>query len=92
MLLKNSILLNFRTYGNIRVWKEEKDMFTDKIAVITGEAKGIGKVIKDEFEKSGATVCIIDTKENPYFVEDVGDEGALRAFVDKANENFHYFM
>ncbi|NLM05426.1 MAG: SDR family oxidoreductase [Tissierellia bacterium] len=63
-------------------------MFAGKIAVITGGAKGIGKVIKDEFEKNGATVCIIDTKENPYFVGDVGDEGALRAFADKVIRDY----
>ena len=32
----------------------------DKIVVITGGAQGIGRCIAEEFEKLGATVCVID--------------------------------
>ena len=58
-------------------------MFQDKIVVITGGAGGIGKCIREEFEKSGATVCVIDIAENPYFVGDIGDEDTLRQFARK---------
>ena len=58
-------------------------MFQNKVVVITGGASGIGKCIREEFEKAGAKVCIIDTAENPYFVGDVGEEAALRCFADK---------
>ena len=58
-------------------------MFKDKVVVITGGAGGIGKCIREEFEKAGARVCIIDTAENSYFVGDVGEEAALRCFADK---------
>ncbi len=63
-------------------------MFQNKIVVITGGAGGIGKCTADEFRRAGATVCVIDTCENPmpdndYFVGDVGDEATLRAFADK---------
>ncbi len=58
-------------------------LFQDKIIVITGGAGGIGKCTADEFRKMGATVCIIDTRENEYFVGDIGDEATLRAFADK---------
>ena len=58
-------------------------MFQDKVVVITGGAGGIGKCIREEFEKAGAKVCIIDIAENPYFVGDIGDEDTLRRFAAK---------
>ena len=58
-------------------------MFQDKIVVITGGAGGIGKCIREEFEKAGATVCMIDIAENQYFVGDIGDESTLREFAQK---------
>ena len=48
--------------------------FENKVAVVTGGAKGIGKCICEEFEKQGATVCVIDLLDNPYFVSDLADE------------------
>ncbi len=57
--------------------------FKDKIVVVTGGASGIGKSICSEFFKAGAKVCIIDKKENPYFVGDLADEEALKTFADK---------
>ena len=58
-------------------------MFRDKVVVITGGAGGIGKCIREEFEKAGAKVCVIDIAENPYFVGDIGDEATLRRFAEK---------
>ena len=58
-------------------------MFRNKVVVITGGAGGIGKCIREEFEKAGARVCIIDTADNPYFVGDIGDEITLRQFAKK---------
>ena len=58
-------------------------MFQDKVVVITGGAGGIGKCIREEFEKAGARVCIIDMAENPFFVGDIGDEATLRRFAEK---------
>lgn len=58
-------------------------MFKDKIIVVTGGAKGIGKTIADEFRKDGAHVCIIDLLSNDYFVGDVGEQKVLEAFADK---------
>lgn len=56
-------------------------MYHNKIAVVTGGASGIGRAIADEFEKSGAAVCIIDKKVNPYFTGDLSDEETLVHFA-----------
>ena len=63
-------------------------MFQDKVVVITGGAGGIGKCIREEFEKSGARVCVIDVADNPYFVGDIGDESTLRRFAEKVISEF----
>ncbi len=58
-------------------------MFKDKVIVVTGGAKGIGKTIADEFRKEGAQVCIIDLLPNDFFVGDVGKQKTLEAFANK---------
>ncbi|MBQ7085153.1 MAG: SDR family oxidoreductase [Anaerotignum sp.] len=58
-------------------------MFRDKVVVVTGGVKGIGKCICEEFEKVGAKVCVIDILDNPYFVGDIAVEKNLRQFADK---------
>ena len=45
--------------------------FQDKVVVVTGGAKGIGKCIGEMFQKEGAHVCVIDVEENDYFQGDL---------------------
>ena len=55
--------------------------FENKVAIVTGGARGIGKCIRKEMEKAGAKVYIIDTAENDCFMGDIGCKKTLEAFV-----------
>lgn len=62
--------------------------FKNKIAVLTGGAQGIGKCICEEFEKAGATVCVIDLLPNDYFVGDLADKATLERFAAKVISDY----
>ena len=56
-------------------------MFKDKVVIITGGAQGIGKCIKEEFEKNHAKCFVIDKMEGNHYVGDLSDKKVLEEFV-----------
>ena len=61
-------------------------MFSNKVVVITGGAKGIGKCMAQEFAKYGAAVCVIDKVPGDHFVGDLADKTVLERFADQVIE------
>ena len=63
-------------------------MFQNKVAVVTGGAKGIGRAIAQAFEKEGAAVCVIDLLPNGYYVGDLADQAVLEDFAQKVLSDY----
>ncbi|MBO7194245.1 MAG: SDR family oxidoreductase [Bacteroidaceae bacterium] len=58
-----------------------QQIFKEKVVIITGGAKGIGKCIADEFRANGAIVYVIDKEEGNHFIGDISSKEVLEDFV-----------
>ena len=63
-------------------------IFTNKVAVVTGGAHGIGKCIAGEFQKQGAEVCVIDIRPGDHYVGDLADKNVLESFAKHVIEKY----
>ena len=54
---------------------------SQKTAVVTGGAQGIGKAVADSFRAQGIAVYVIDKQPGDWFVGDVSDKETLEKFA-----------
>ena len=63
-------------------------MFQNKVVVVTGGAKGIGRAIAEAFAKEGAEVCTLDKNAPAWMIGDIADEEILRTFSERVIDRY----
>lgn len=57
--------------------------FENKVIVVTGSARGIGKCICQAFREEGAIICDIDLLPGSYYTGDIGQQAVLEDFAGR---------
>ena len=53
----------------------------NRVVIVTGGAKGIGRCISEDFRKTGASVYVIDKEPGDWFVGDIAEPEVLERFA-----------
>ncbi len=62
--------------------------FRDKVVVVTGGARGIGRCIAEEFRKAGANVYTFDLSGECDFIGDLGEKADIERFASKVVDEY----